>query len=872
MMRAIRLQVESLTSPLGLGNPNPRFYWNAAGGITQTAYRIICQREGCVIWDSGKVSSSSMRHIRYGGEPLNSRDRVSWSVQLWDEADEPGGIVCSQFEMGLLSQNDYIARWISGDYRPRKNRRYPVDCFCRSFSLGKDITKARLYATARGLYDVTLNGRRLEDFILAPGSTDYRKRVQVQTYDVTELLEENNIMELRLSDGWFRGSVAAYGVTDVYGTQTSVMAQLEVIFADGHRETIGTDSSWKWSNDGSLRFADLKDGEICDAGMKPSYRGKAVEVRAPGAALLPSDNVPVTEHERFCPKERLRSADGTQVFDFGQNLAGYPEFTVKGRRGQHFIVRCGEMLDEKGHVALANIQETKPAAGFNGISLVMKLTTGKIRGKTVNTPLQEISFTCSGQEDHYKTSFSVFGFRYAEMIGDPEVKLENMTAIAVYSDLAQTGDFNCSDARVNQLVSNTRWSMKSNFLDVPTDCPTRERLGWTGDAQIFFDTGAYFMDTAPFFSKWLRDMEDAQYPDGLLPAVLPYSGVEMMYKATGGSVGWADAVYLIPYRYYLRYGDREMLERCWPMMQRYAEYMTRHAGMKNRKAAKANPYNRYTYEKGVHLGEWLEPGGFQEQISAGKRHDHPEEATAYYYLTMKTLAEVADILHKSEDALKYRKTAEGVKKAYNYLFVRTGTLNDTMRQAKLVRPLALGLLDGEDREKAGKQLGTAVEKYNYRVGTGFLSTPFLLGVLTEVGESETAYRMLLNTKKPGWLYEVLHGATTIWETWEGYNGDAGSGSLNHYSPGAVCQWLFDTCAGICVDGENHFILSPVPGTGMNYAEGSYLSPYGKVISSWKKTERGTEFSFSVPVNCSAEICLPDGSKKSVKSGIYTKTI
>ena len=842
-MRATHLQVEYLTEPLGLGNPKPRFYWNCEGGMTQTAYQIICTRAGKIVWDSGKVESSSMTHIAYDGLDLHSRDIVAWSVQLWDENGEPGEKSESRFELGLLEESDWTAKWISGDYKPEPKRRYPVDCFKKIFA-AKIVVKARLYATARGVYDVTVNGRRIEDFILAPGSTDYRKRIQVQTYDVTDYIKENNAIELRLADGWFRGSVAAYGVTNVFGTQTSVLAQLELTCSDGSVQRIVTDESWAWSNDGPIRFADLKDGEVYNAAMHPSYNGNARVVAAPkGVTLCASDNVAVMEHERFTP-----SLLPGKVLDFGQNIAGYLSFRIKGKKGQRIRIVCTELYDAKEQTVIRNAAETKPAAGWTQQKLIKKLMTQKVSGESVETPLQEILFTCSGDEDIYKTSFAVFGFRYAQIIGDIEFEPEDFTAIAVYSDLEQTGDFSCSDERVNQLVKNTRWSMKGNFLDVPTDCPTRERLGWTGDAQVFFHTGAYFMNTAPFFRKWLRDMEDGQYKNGMIPAVLPFNGVEMMYKATGGSVGWADAVYLIPYRYYRRFGDKELLRRCWPMMKKYADTL-----LKNRE-------KDGHYEKGVHLGEWLEPVEFRDKVY-GAKAKHPEECTAYLYLTMSTMAEIAALLGEACD--EYQKAAGEAKEAY----AKYAEL-DTDRQAKLVRPLALELLDGEEKKKAQARLVKAVERFNYRVGTGFLSTPFLLGELTKAGASETAYQVLTNPEKPSWLHEVLQGATTVWETWEGYTGKGDSGSLNHYSPGAVCQWLFDTCAGIRVEGENHFVIAPVPGGTLTHAEASYQSLYGEVKSRWEKTESGIQYSITIPSNCTAEIRLADGRTENVTAGKY----
>ena len=850
-MKAIRLQTEYLSEPLGLGIDAPQFSWNCEGGIKQTAYQIIAKRKNELVWDSGKVASSAMTHVAYAGSPLHSREHITWTVTLWDENGVPGEPASSWFELGLLHPSDWTAKWISGNYKPNKKQRYPVDCFRKRFAAEKMPVSARLYVTARGVYDVCINGHRLEDFILAPGMTDYRKRIQYQTYDVTSLLKKENTLEIRLADGWFRGSVAAYGVTNVFGTQTSVMAQLELTLSDGTIQTICTDDTWDWSNDGPIRFADLKDGEIYDASMMPSYGQKVLIVPAPKDVLIAaSDNVPVKEHERLSAKLLKNN-----VLDFSQNIAGYLEFTVQGKKGQSFRIVCGEVLDKDGNVDLHGIQETRPARGWNQINLIKKLLTTQVSGAVNPTPHQEIVFTCSGGKDTYKTSFAVFGFRYAQIVGDIAVKPEDFNAIAVYSDMEQTGTFTCSNALVNKLVENTRWSMKGNFLDVPTDCPTREHLGWTGDAQIFFDTGAYLMNTAPFFRKWLRDMADDVYPNGLISAVIPFSGVEMMYKATGSSVGWADAIYLIPWRYYLRYGDKQVLENAWPMIEKYADYLLHNLGLRDKKAGKANPDNAFTYEKGVHLGEWLEPEEFRDRVY-GTKAKHPEECTAYLYYSMTTISQIAKLLDKPAKA--YDDCVQGAKKAY----LRFAEL-DTDRQAKLVRPLALGLLEGETKSKAQQRLKKAVENYRYRVGTGFLSTLFILPVLTEAGEIGTAYKMLENTEKPGWLGEVLDGATTIWENWEG------DLSQNHYSPGAVCQWLFDTCAGIRVNGENHFVIAPIPGGTLTHAEASYESPCGKVTSAWQIENSKTLFTFEVPANCTAEIQLPDGRKESVNAGRYT---
>lgn len=882
-MKAVHLQTEYLTTPLGIGMTKPRFYWNCEDGMTQTAYQLIAKKEDEIVWDSGVVESSAMAHIPYGGKTLSSRDHIVWSVRLKDEKGEWGEFAESWFEVGLLKPEDWTARWITGNYEPKKNVRYPVDCFRKEFRLRNcgnlkkagesmqesgqksfPVYRARLYITACGLYEARLNGQRIGDYRLAPGCTDYRKRLQYQTYDVTGMIAEVNTLTVQLADGWYRGSVGCYGMTNVFGRESKLLCQLEIIYADGSRDIVTSDESWEWSNDGPCRFADLKDGEIYNAGMVPAYSGRAKTAAAPkGIVPAASDNVAPTEHEHFTAR-LLITPSGKKVLDFGQNIAGFVAFTVQGKRGQQIRLRMGEILDEKGEFTQSNIQAVKPVKEVGKLGEVF-LVTGmgeKLPGEKQPTPKQEILFTCSGSEDFYKTEFAVFGFRYALIDTDVAFAPERFEAIAVYSDLEQTGSFWCSNQKVNQLFRNTLWSMKGNFLDIPTDCPTRERLGWTGDAQVFFDTGAYLMNTAPFFRKWMRDVQDGQTKEGKSSAVVPYNGLAIMYDNTGASVGWADAVVLVPYRYWKRYGDTEILRENYETMRKYAMYMISRTGHKDKKAAKTNPYNKYIYEKGFHLGEWLEPEEFQEKIAAGHAALHTEEATAYLHYTMDCMAEIAHVLEKEEDEKLFVEYADGAARAYDYLFLQSGTI-DTDRQAKLVRPLGLGLLSGEKKASVQKRLLKAVEKRQYCIGTGFLSTPFVLPVLTEAGFVEAAYKMLENEQAPGWLAEVNAGATTIWEDWEG------NVSHNHYSPGAVCQWLFDTVAGIRVEGENYFSITPVPGGSLTEARAQYRSIYGTVRVCWKKQENSSvTYEIVIPANTTATLFLADGTRKELEPGSY----
>lgn len=889
-MKAIHLQTEYLTEPLGLGIRKPRFYWKCEGGKKQTAYQIQAWRSGEPVWDSREVESASMTHIPYEGKELNSRDCVEWAVRLKDESGVWGEWTKSRFEMGLLEASDWTAKWICGDYKPQKNRRYPADYFKKEFRLRKTPKKARLYITACGIYEAKLNGKRVGEAVLAPGCTDYRKRLQYQVYDVTEMLHAQrgaagrdgaceqsgaagqdgacgqraaggrNVLEIALADGWYRGSVGCFGLTNVFGRMTKLLCQLELEYEDGFLETINSDDSFAWSDDGPVRFADLKDGEVYDASKAPSYSGRARFIKE---TLIPSasDNVVPKEQERFGAK-LLVTPSGKRVLDFGQNIAGFISFQVTGRKGQQIRLTCGELLDENGEFTQKNMQEQKPVKEFGRMAEIMLITgNGKrLKGEMQPTPRQEILFTCSGKTDFYNMSFAVFGFRYALIETEIDFVPEQFWAIAAYSDLERTGAFSCSNEKVNRLFENTMWSMKGNFLDVPTDCPTRERLGWTGDAQVFFDTGAYLMNVAPFFRKWMRDMADNQFKNGKISAVIPYNGASMLYDNTGGSVGWGDAAVFLPYRYWKRYNDLSILREFYPVMRGYAMFMIRSCGQKKKKAAKENPYNKYTYEKGMHLGEWLEPEEFQDKIAAGHSVLHTEECTAYLHYTMRHMAEAAKALGNREDEALFSEYAAGAKRAYEWLFLKDGT-PDTDRQAKLVRPLAFGLAEGEEKEALEKRLAQAVENRGYRIATGFLSTPFVLGVLTRMGRVDLAYKMLENEEAPGWLYEVNQGATTVWENWEG------TASHNHYSPGAVCQWLFDTVAGIRVSGENHFTIAPVPGGTLIHAKAVYDSPYGRVESGWERGKDGSvRFTLVLPPNTGAEVILPDGQRCEAEAG------
>lgn len=851
-MKAIHLRTEYLKDPIGIDIAHPRLFWNCLGGERQSAYRILAFCEGKVVWDSGKVLSSSM----HADSPmtLKSRERIEWTVSLWDEKGDLGETSETvSFEMGLLSEKDWKANWIAGGYRAKKGKRYPVDCFKKSFSANRCV-KARLYIAACGIYEAQINKKRVGSFLFAPGFTDYRKRIQYQTYDVTSLLMKGeNEITVELADGWYRGSIGAKGRTNTYGKETKFIAQLEMTDSDGKTHIVCSDGQWAWSQDGPIRFADLKDGEIVDGNKIPTYGRNAKTVRFK-ANLVASNNLQVVERERFKPIEAFKAPSEKTILRFPQNLAGYISFKVHAKKGDRIHIVLGEMLSEDGELTLRNIQ---------------CLYKGK------PSPLQEITYICKEGLNTYTPKFFFGGFCYAEVEAPFPIQKEDFEAVAVYSEFEETSSFECSNALLNKFYRNTVWSLKSNSIDIPSDCPTRERMGWTGDSELFFNTASYLVDYAAFARKHVKDIYDRQWKSGRLPQIAPYSNEDWFMWVMNGSVGWACAGVYIPLYIYRRYGDERILEEYYEGMLRYADFMIKRAGRWGGPYAKrihlTRKNRKYAVNCGQSYGEWAEPN----DVMAFQWYDfaspHPEESTAYTYFTLKRVLEVAEILKKGPcpELERIKEYSEGAKRAYQELVTKKGYSLDTDRQAKLVRPLYMGLLNKKQEEYAKKRLLKAMENYRWRLGTGFLSTPFILDVLSDI-DLESAYRLLENEECPGWLFMPKNGATTIWESWEGNKtGNKGIGSLNHYSKGALCEWLIGSMCGIKVEGENRFLIAPRPGGKETFAKASYASVYGLLQSAFERKGEKALYSISVPSNCLAQVELPDGRKETVGPGKWS---
>lgn len=859
-MKAIHLKVCGMTTPLGIDDLTPRFTWNLTGTIKQTAFRLTaCTADGETVCDSGVCHSGDMAY-RYDGRTLQSRERIFWQICVWDENDREEWSEQSWFEMGLLSEKDWAARWICG-VGTDCAKRLPADYYKLEFTADKEVKKARLYATACGVYSARINGERIPA-VLTPGCSEYEKHLYYQTFDITDSLKENNDVLFCVADGWYKGKVGSDNQEYLYGTQTKLLAQLEITYCDGTTKIIGTNSRFLWCNDGPVRFADLKDGEIYDARMTPSFQDHALEAdfhqipTAPNAPLI-------TEHETFSPVVEY-TPSGKTLLNFRQNLSGYIRFRAKGAAGQTITLSMFEVPD---HGEYSDIT---------------------ISGRYKN--LQRIEYICNGDEEVFQPEFFYSGFQYALVEGLEEIHPDDFESVAIYTDLDYESSFHCSNAAINQFVSNTRWSQKSNFVDIPTDCPQREKSGWTGDAQVFAKTASYFADTAAFYRKWLKDVRDCQRENGLVVDVAPrIREVGSARDPVNGSSGWADAAVIIPYTLWKLYGDDSFITENYDLMHDWAKYMRNLCADKSMfSLPEGHPlkavydshrladceWNRYIPETGIHWGEWCAPDSEDEPNSAMALIKPKQEVTsAYLHYSMSLLEEMLSHIGKTDEAQLCREYAEGARYGYRFHFAKNGKIQ-TNHMAELVRPIALGLIDGEDAKDAAAKLNEMAIARQYKVGTGFLSTPFLLQTLVTHGYTETAYRMLENTDAPGWLAMVEQGATTVWEQYTGYTKDGHpvAMSFNHYSPGAVCAFLFDTVCGIRVDGKNHFHIEPVPGGSLTDACAEYASPYGLVKSAWKKRTQGRvsgiEYTITVPANTTATLKLPGMNALELSAGDY----
>jgi len=844
-MRIADLRCEYLINPVGIGEPQPRLSWildSARRGQKQTAWRVLVsssreklERDQGNLWDTGKVDGDQTAQVVYSGAGLKSAQECFWKVCAWDvDGVQTEFSPVASWSMGLLAGSDWKGKWIAmpavekaEDAAGQEIETGPPPAWIRkAFSVDKPVRRAIIYATARGIFELYLNGSRVSPDVFAPEWTDYDKRIQYRAYDLTEMLAQGgNALGIVLGDGWYSGYVGWRG-RGAYGRQNSVLAQLELECEDGSRQTIGTDESWR-CNSGPLLSADLMMGESYDARLEltgwdsagyddSSWQPVAV-VEKPEVPLVAQHSQPVRVTEEIETVAVFQPRPGVYVFDLGQNIAGRARLRVKGKAGTKVVLRHAERLNPDSTIYTTNLR----------------------RARATDTYILK-----SGGEEIYEPRFTFHGFQYVEVTGFPGVPDKSaITGCVLNSDTPQVGTFKCSNPMVNQLWRNILWGQRGNFLSVPTDCPQRdERLGWMGDAQIFIRTATFNMDVAAFFSKWMYDVDDAQSEEGAFSEISPRFG---SLEKHCGAAGWADAGVIVPWTVYQVYGDTRIIERHYGSMSRWMDYVLRDNPDLIRKNGRGSDY-----------GDWL-------SIDA----DTPKEilATAYWAHDARLMSRMAAATGRTEDQRRYEELFEGIRAAFQKAYISPDghILGET--QTGYLLALYMDLLPESLRQAAGEHLVENIRQKDWHLSTGFLGVRHLNPVLTGLGYKDVAYRLLNTDTFPSWLYPIRNGATTIWERWDGWTQekgfqDPGMNSFNHYSLGSVGEWLYGSVAGIDLDPEvsgfKSIVIRPCPGGGLEYASAEYESIRGMIKSAWRLEGDSLALDVTVPANAHATVYFP----------------
>jgi alpha-L-rhamnosidase len=857
------LRVEHLRELLGVGCRRPRLSWQLPSGTaTQQAYRIRLASGEVSAW----VTSRDSVLVEWPFAPLTSRQPVAWQVQVRTDRGESPWSPPATFEVGLLDPADWTAAWICpGEAGLPPARQRPAYELRGVITLGQQVTRARLYATAHGIYEAFIGGRRVGDLELTPGFTQYPKRLQVQVYDVTGLLTDGtNEFTVLLSDGWFRGQIGMVRAHDQWGDRTAFLAQLHVDYLDGTTTITGTDGSWH-SRPSHITAADLIAGQSEDRRLIGRTGGwDPVQLAELGyRQLVWSPSPPVRQIEEIPARWVRRLADGAHLADLGQNINGWTRLGDLGPTGTRLILVHGEALDQHGNVTTDHL---RPAVPF----LPQPLPAGMV----------DHVISAGRDGDSFESRHTTHGFQYVRIEGHPgELAPGDVTGAVVHTDLRRTGWFGCSDDRVNALHEAAVWSFRGNACDIPTDCPHRERAGWTGDWQLYVATAAFLYDVAGFSVKWLRDAAADQWDDGTIANISPSAPAEGAGSPVAflhGSAGWGDAIVTVPWEIYRAYGDASLLAELWPNMVRWLDRTERMAaaGRHPSRTGPRQPHERYLWDTGFHWGEWLEPGddmsGPFEEFTA---RDKADVATAWFFRSADLMSRMAAILGRAADAARYAGLAAAVRAAWRTEFTAADGTVRPATQATLVRALAFGLIPDHQRPQAAAQLVRLIRDAGTHLGTGFLATPDLLPVLTETGHADVAYDLLFTSTPPSWLAMIDKGATTIWERWDGIDDDGvPHDSLNHYSKGAVIGFLHRYTAGIRLGDEpayRTFRIEPIPGGGLTSASAAHESPYGRIESSWTRHDDRLRLDVLVPPGTTAEVILPGRAARRTGPGRHS---
>lgn len=858
MLKIVKLHIDFMNCPMGIA-AYPQIGWTLDSdktNVCQQAYRLQISNDSSfeeLLYDSDWVETDQSAYHRPTAYPLKSAnfyfvrvcvkdnygeasvwsDKASFLTGLVEEAWSSPFITAESEEDAALSKGTYV--------------RY-------DFTVEKNVVSAVFFSTALGLYHSYVNGKKIGSDEMAPGWTTYKKRLLYQTNDITtEIKRGKNTLGAHLGAGWYKGLIGLSKKRNLYGDRTAFSAQLLITFDDGTQETIRTNEQWEGS-DSPVLFSEIYDGEIYDGRLEqpgwntPDFPDdrlngwkKVTTVKYPSHQVFAQPGSHVKVIDTIPVKELITTPEGDKVLDFGQNMAGRIEFKVTGRPGDRVQLHCFEVLDAHGNVYIENLRDAK----------------------------QTITFYCGKEQETYHPNFTYQGFRYAKICAYPgEILEENFVAQSMHSEMEPTGHFECSNEDLNQLQHNIVWGLKSNFLDVPTDCPQRdERLGWTGDAQIFCRTATYNMNTHQFFSKWLKDLVADQTPEGGVTHVVPdiITGISddnwLLKQGTHSAAAWADAAVINPWTLYLTFGDLGIVREQYASMKAWIDFMTLHS-----------TNNIWNYQ--LQFGDWVALDAQEGSYFGATPNDLT--CTAYYAYSTLLFAKMAKALGNHEDHAQYTTLYERIVATFIATFFdQEGNLTAQTQTAHVIA-LYFKLTPKKWIEKTADRLVKLIDRENGHLVTGFVGTPYICHALSQNGKIKEAYELLLKDDLPSWLYQVKMGATTIWEHWDGMKPDgtmwsAGMNSFNHYAYGAIGEWLYRVVAGIEIDeetpGYKHCLIKPLVGGNLNRVKGAYNSVYGTVSSEW--TYNGTEYELTVeiPVNTTGTIYLEQASEVICKNAI-----
>ena len=856
--------------PLGRGDVPALSWWLTSGAAVQTAYRIATS-DG---YDTGRVESDAQSYVEV---PVFDRPhrRVTARVQVWTDLGESAWSEPVVLDSGPLSESDWTAAWIGVEEHERAPKGSRPAYWLRGVVDVSASLHARAHVTALGVYELYVNGSRVGDVELSPGYTQYRERVQVQTYDVSALLRPGrNVVAVLLADGWFRGQVGMPRGADQFGTDLAVRVQLDAS-DDGCLTVLGgSDSTWRTSSSHVIA-ADLIGGQRDDLRLvDPRVHDVTADVsawptspvREVDVAIVRPIAPPVRRTEEIRPVSVTAHGDAA-IVDLGQNINGWVRLSGLGPRGTELVLRHGEHLDATGDLTTTHLDVNLPV-------IPEPLPLGQVDGV--------VSAGVAGEV--FEPRFTTHGFRYVRVEGHPGLPTtDDVTGVVVHSDLRRIGWFECSDERVNRLHDAVVWSLRGNMCAIPTDCPQRERAGWTGDWQVFAPTAAFLYDVLGFTRSWLRDVALDQRADGCVANMSPLPPSEGFGGPMGflnGSAGWGDVVVSAPWELHRAYGDTALLRETWDVARAWVDYAAAAAANgrhPEREAARpiAAPHEKYLWDRGFHWGEWLEPDSQIADFRAFVGADKSEVATAYLHRSAATLARVGERLGEEHDVVeRYRRIADGSRGAWQAEFVEADGSLRVQTQASHVRALSFRLVPDDLRSSVAARLVELVAEAGGHLTTGFLSTGLLLPTLAEAGHAATAYELLMQDSEPSWLAMIDRGATTVWEHWNGIDAEGvAHDSLNHYSKGAVASFLHQHVAGLqpTSPGYRTFRVAPVPGGGLTWATASLESPYGVIEVSWRLEGSRFVLDVTVPGGTTAEVVLPDGTTFSAAPGEHSWT-